>query len=701
MSGSGFNLRTGGRLQQAFWLALCAFFVLAIAPGHGQVPAPEDTVAWVPAPWDTLAQDTAAAHVDSLPQDTNQSAPIDITSDSLYEANPVMGRLRHTAVLGVPDPKLERRVRRVMRRLDDLPDELSDDLPDELSDDLEEAPVDSATGQLGQSGPNPGLLGPNKSAARQRADSLLLKPLWQAGYADAEVLALRRTGDSLLAEIRPGAHFVYDSVFVRQAPADLQDALRLDRLNRKQVPFSWADWQQRSRTALRDFENNGRPFAKLKVLEVHYAPRQWKGQPEVGVRLVARFVPGPFIIIDSIAPSGAIREKPAFVGAIARIRKGMPYDQSAIEAAPGLLGNSLYYRSDGPPKVLFQRSEATVILPLVREQNNRFDGLLGLLPPREAGGQLEFTGLVDLRLVSPLAFGEVITFKYEKLVGASQRLNLKLELPYLLNTPFSVAGRFELLRQDTSFLLRTLEPSLRYHLNRLITLTAYYRGENANLLDARPFEEVVWPPPAVLDSRTRVVGAGLEINTLDYLPNPTRGLFLSTDIGLGRKVITPTVGLDSLDYDRLDLTQPRTEAHFALQGYLPISQRFVLKLANESFFLELTNYFDADQRYFGGGRSLRGFNENEFLARVFTVNTAELRLLLDRDAYLSAFVDGGYYEYARFEDILAQTPVGIGMGLAFRTVAGIVSLDYAVGQVGDIPFQPTRGRVHLGLVNQF
>ena len=39
--------------------------------------------------------------------------------------------------------------------------------------------------------------------------------------------------------------------------------------------------------------------------------------------------------------------------------------------------------------------------------------------------------------------------------------------------------------------------------------------------------------------------------------------------------------------------------------------------------------------------------------------------------------------------------------MTYETKAGMVSLTYAVGQVQDLSFQPSRGRIHIGLVNQF
>ena len=45
--------------------------------------------------------------------------------------------------------------------------------------------------------------------------------------------------------------------------------------------------------------------------------------------------------------------------------------------------------------------------------------------------------------------------------------------------------------------------------------------------------------------------------------------------------------------------------------------------------------------------------------------------------------------------------LGLGLGMNYGTEAGIISLSYAIGKTADIPFQPSRGKVHIGFINQF
>lgn len=534
-------------------------------------------------------------------------------------------------------------------------------------------------------------------------DSLALAFLQAAGYPSAERVAdtsfsKKPRHKTRVVRFRTGPRLVYGQIRTDSLPEDQRNAGHLDRATRKQRPFSLKDLNQRLSAILDAYQQEGYPFASFQVTQLQY-----KQLPEQVIAVEAHtvFSPGPFVTIDSILVNGDIREKASFLGSVARIHRGDAYDQAAVNAVPRLLNNSLYYTNTQPPRVRFWDNRATLEIPVERQKANRFDGLLGLLPPRDESQKLEFTGLLDLQLVSALRMGEVLRLKFEKLVGASQELNASYLQPNLFGTPFQAELRFRLLKQDTLFLIQTLEPTGYYRFSRTLTGKFYYRATNSSLLSTDPYSEVNWPPPPVLNARSRSYGIGLIYNSVDYMPNPSRGVFLDTEVGYGQKKIIGTAGLDSLDTERLTLTQPQTEGRLQFNAYFPTFGTQVLVLGAQAYWLELVEYFDSDQRFVGGSRSLRGFNENEFLARLYGIGTLEYRLRLDVDSYLGLFYDWAYLEYAEFEQMNYLRPMGVGLAFSFRTPAGIMSVSYGLGQVGDQRFQPTRGRVHIGLVNNF
>jgi outer membrane protein assembly factor BamA len=257
------------------------------------------------------------------------------------------------------------------------------------------------------------------------------------------------------------------------------------------------------------------------------------------------------------------------------------------------------------------------------------------------------------------------------------------------------------LKQDTSFLLRTFEPVVGYRISRELRAQFRYTNERAALLNPTAYSNVVWPPPPVLNSRTNILGLGLEWERLDFRLNPRKGIYLRTDVGYGTKRISPVQGLDSLDFSRLPLLQPRTELELEAFGYIPTFRKQVLVLGNRSYILQLRIYQDSDQRFIGGGRVLRGFNENEFLASRYSIFTAEYRLQIGQLSYIGTFADAGLLEYRQLAERTRTLPFGLGLVLAVETPAGVMQVSYAIGGTADRSLQPARGRIHIGLVNNF
>ena len=204
----------------------------------------------------------------------------------------------------------------------------------------------------------------------------------------------------------------------------------------------------------------------------------------------------------------------------------------------------------------------------------------------------------------------------------------------------------------------------------------------------------------MLDGSENLYGVGFSFQNLDYTLNPTKGLYVTTDIGIGRKTIRRNVNLSESIYNGLELNQPKTEANFEIGWYQQTFKRLVLHLRNQTYWLDQNVFFENDMAQVGGSRSIRGFNENQFFTNFYTFFTGEYRFLLEKNSYLFIFGDYAYLENKISEDFVLR-PYGFGAGMTYDTKAGIISVTYAIGQVRNNPLQPGRGRIHIGLINQF
>jgi outer membrane protein assembly factor BamA len=518
------------------------------------------------------------------------------------------------------------------------------------------------------------------------------------GYAEFSLDSSRRSGDSLALVFHRGPVYRHRTLRLDGLPEPMYNKQSFDKLSRKGALFDPQALELKLAACLDEYQDRGYPFARFDSLRIYL---EKKDADVMLTDLRYRFQPGSLVTIDTIIFEGKHRENERFLQTLAGIHVGDVFDQSLINNLPRTFNNSIYFKNTKIIKVQFVNDKAIINVSTEPKRAGRFDLLLGLLPPRQGDTKLQFTGLVDIQLVSPfLRAGELVQLRFDKLIGASQKLNLKYQQPYLFGSPMNVAFEFNMLKQDTLFLNRWLRFTGGYAISPQLSVQVWYKNKNSSIIDTSPFENDSLSVPPVLDSKDQLWGAGFVFENLDYRFNPSKGFLVKADIGLGGKKITRNPRLHPNIYENLDLKQPKKEAELEIQYYFSPFKRFVVMLGNRTWWLDQDQFFQNDLLQVGGSRSIRGFNENEFYTNFYTFFTAETRLIIERNSWLFVFADYAYLEN-QIDVVKMQRPLGIGAGMVYETKAGMVSLTYAVGRTDQIPFQPSRGRIHIGLINQF
>jgi outer membrane protein assembly factor BamA len=516
------------------------------------------------------------------------------------------------------------------------------------------------------------------------------------GFLECRLSGISRREQEWQVFVERGPRYLYQRLETEGLNALYRQKVGLDRLAAKHRPVDWADLEVRLRECLDLFQNEGYPFASFQQEGVAY---QRQGQDTLWVAVDYRFDAGPLIRIDSLSITGNHREKDAFIHALMRLSPGEPYNQKLIDGIPRILNNSIYYQKVRPPDIQFYPNKSAHLrLKLERKRAGKFDLLIGILPPADNTQRLAFTGTMDIVLVSPLKQGELLQFQYNRLTQSSQQTEVKLVLPYLLRTPLKVEGSLELLKQQEDFFNLNASGALLYAISPFLSARFFYRTRSTRLLDST-LRDTSALRLDQLDGSRNLFGGGFQYENVDYLNNPSKGVDLKLELGLGRRSIQTNNRFKSEVYENLDLNQATREVDFSAKWYRTLWPRQVLHLANQTYWLGVNNPLRNDQRQVGGGRSIRGFNENQFFTNFMSFFSVEYRFQLERDSYLFLFADAAYLEDAVQDAI--HRPIGLGLGMRYGTKAGIISIIYAVGRTEDISFQPSRGKVHIGLVNQF
>lgn len=517
----------------------------------------------------------------------------------------------------------------------------------------------------------------------------------ESGYLSAEVSKLSITPDTVSAHIFLGALYQWDTIAVHHLP-DLQlDLLALPQLHGQ--PLNWRLLEKRLDRVLTQQQNLGYPFAAFTRTDLAFAPL---GRDTILTKVAYQFDPGPLIVIDSILIKGEFKEDPRLIYTMTRLAPGMPFNQELLQDMPRVLNNTLYFEQVTAPQVTFTAYKtAWVELAVKQRKAGKLDLLVGFLPPPQPGdGRFEVIASADLRFISLFGQGDIITVEIDRLRGTSQQAKIGAIWPYVLRTPLSLEAQLELIQRNQDFLNVSSEWKAGYAFSPFLTANVFFASQNSRLLDSALMDTTNLSPNQ-LDGNRQLAGGGLRYESLDYRLNPTKGLVASLSASVGRRTIRRNTSLPEAIYDQLDLDQPVQEISLSVDAYFRLRARQVLRLANQTYYLGQATYFRNDQRQLGGGRNIRGFNENQFFADAYSFATVEYRFLLERDSYLFGFVDGAWlWDRLDQEQIY---PMGIGLGMTYGTKAGILSIAYAVGRTTNIAFQPGRGKVHVGFVNQF
>jgi translocation and assembly module TamA len=527
----------------------------------------------------------------------------------------------------------------------------------------------------------------------------LARRMAEKGYGEFSIDTFEREDRLLKLHTYKGNAYYYDSIRLDGLNETYFAKANFERLTRRHSPFSVADFQARLSFCLEAYQNEGFPFAAFDSLDLAYHKA---GGDSIMTAIAYQFHPGKLVTIDTVVIDGKVRERPGFIRNLVGIYPGDAYDQEAIDRARKLINSSPYFKNAKQPTVEFlSEDKAKVTLKLESRKSGKFDVLLGILPPANNTAKIQFTGLIDLQIVSPIfRAGEVLEFRFDKLVGTSQKLHMRFAMPYLFSSPMGIDGEFNLLKQDTTFLTRSVKLSVPYAFSPNLSIKAYYKGKTSTLISTRKYERDTTLVPPVLDAKDQTYGIGFAYENLDDRFSPTKGWRIKADGGIGKKKVVQNPRLAEGIYKGVQLSLPKKESEIRVEFYQKYTKRMVLMLANSTYWLDQKQYFQNDLQQVGGSRTIRGFNENQFFTNFYTQLTVENRFLLEERSYLFVFSDIAYLE-DKAGPVHVMRPWGLGLGLTYETKAGMLSVTYAAGQVANQPFAPSRGKIHIGLVNQF
>lgn len=455
-------------------------------------------------------------------------------------------------------------------------------------------------------------------------------------------------------------------------------------------------------------ENNGYPFASIIADSVRFSSDT--------MYAVLRMDKGPYYKIDSIRNLGGASISSGFLQQYLGIRNGSIYKKSRLLDISGRIRELPYLQEKQPWNLSMLGTGSIVNVYLEPKKSSEVNVLIGLLPANEqlANNKLLITGEANINLKNALGNGETIGVNWQQIQVKSPRLNIIFQQPYLFGTPFGMNFNFDLFKKDSSFVNISILLGAVYAVSSRQTGSVFIQRLTTNLLTVDTFSvknSRRLPPEADVSSVN--LGVNYEWFNTDYRFNPRRGNEFNISASAGTKNIKknnvieklydgsdPGFNFGSL-YDTFQLKSYQFRVKIKGIHYFPVSRASTIKTAVNLGWFQSPNIFRNELFQIGGYKTLRGFDEESIYTSSYGIATAEYRYLLGQNSFLSVFMDYGVIKDKSQGRSINNNFLGVGLGMAFETKAGIFNISYAAGKRDDQKFNLRQSKIHLGYVNYF
>lgn len=519
----------------------------------------------------------------------------------------------------------------------------------------------------------------------------LITQLQFKGYLLAEVKSIIFNVYQAKIEIDQENQFKLISLLPGNLSADAQNAVGFKQRNFSDTYVDLKKLNQLFEGLLNYYDANGYPFASLSLDSINIFKESISAK--INVKLNEKFV------YDTLELIGSAKLNKRFLQTYLNIKPKAAYSENAIKNTNNRLAELPYLTVLRSPEVSFTGNTAKALVFVNKRNANQFDGILGL-QQNPVDNKVQVIGNLKLRLQNAFQRGELVDLNYQGLQERSQLLELKADVPNVLNTDFGINPSLRIYKQDTSFLNVDVKLGFSYLFKGYNALQFYVENQSTSLVAVDAYQNAT-QLPVILDAATTFYGLGFNFEKLDYRYNPTKGYAMNLSGSVGNKRIRKNSAIPEILYNDVSLNSTSYKFQSRFNYYLPLNKLLVFTLYNETGIIAGKYLIDNELFRLGGQRSLRGFNELSLLANAYTYANAEMRYLLGQNSFLFAFYNQAYLQQrtnkADFEDF----PLGFGTGINFETSVGIVSLSYALGKQRNNPVNLRQGKIHFGIIALF
>ncbi|MDT7832744.1 hypothetical protein RQM59_10165 [Flavobacteriaceae bacterium S356] len=382
--------------------------------------------------------------------------------------------------------------------------------------------------------------------------------------------------------------------------------------------------------------------------------------------------------IDNIIIKGYSNISDRVVTYDLNVRKNDVFNSQKLTEISDLTKSLSFIEEIKPPEVLFAKDSTILYLYLKKKSNNSFDGIVSFAS-NDNNSKLLFNGTVDLKLNNLFDGGENVSLFWNSIGNEKQEFSLATRIPYAFNSRISPDVRFNLYKQDSTFLNTQFNLALPYKINTKSKISFNYSNLTSNNL-----KETITTNNIEAFDRS-FFGVGFQYQ------NPKTSILGQAGLNISFHALFGTRKTDARKSEQYEFN-------------LTLSNTFVLNERNQIYFrnqtgILLSDFFLENEVYrIGGVNSMRGFNEQSIFTSQFTYMNMEYRFATSRTSYLYTISDVGFIK--TIAD-LTESVFGLGFGYLFSIKSTQVNLGVVLGKSSNSDFDFNNAKLNVSFTSFF
>jgi len=319
-----------------------------------------------------------------------------------------------------------------------------------------------------------------------------------------------------------------------------------------------------------------------------------------------------------------------------------------------LINRTKFARNSRDPEILFTKDSTSLFLYLEKIRKNSFDGFISF-DTDENSGKINIQGYAKISLNNTFNAGENINFDFNAQKNQDRSLKSNINIPYFLGSAFNVNYTLNLIQKDSTYTSNENIIDIDVNLNKTKLGLGFQKNksdsgietENIKSFDSKLFN--VFSEYLIIDEGDKFNPEFFKLN-LRY--------------GLGKK--EQSNNITSISKYKLEISKK-----------FNISKRFKFQPLIIKEKINSKNLVNNELLRFGGGNSIRGFDDNSIFSDSYTLLKTNLNYYLNDTIYIYTIFD-----IANYSDNILNIEKDIysgGFGFSTLTENGLISVNYSKG----------------------